>query len=229
MYKKYFKRVLDFLLSLLALIILFPLLIVIAIVIKINLGGPVIFKQQRPGKDGKIFSLYKFRTMRDVVDLSTGKKLTDAERLKLIKEKGEGAVSSDAQRLTKIGSILRALSLDELPELFNILLGQMSIVGPRPLATIYLPYYNEKERHRHDVLPGLTGLAQVNGRNAISWEKRFEYDLEYVKNITFGNDLYIIWRTIVIVFERSDIDQGVAKPESFHVIRQKKLNNKNKL
>lgn len=134
MYKKYVKRILDFTLSLLALIILSPILIIVNILVRINLGSPVIFKQQRPGKDGKIFHMYKFRTMRDAVEVSTGRKLTDDERLKLIKEQGTDAVTSDAQRLTKLGRILRMRSIDELPELVNILIGQMSIVGPRPLV-----------------------------------------------------------------------------------------------
>lgn len=222
-YCRYMKRVLGFLLSLLALIILSPLFLVVTILIRISLGSPVIFKQKRPGKDGKIFTLYKFRTMRDAVD-AEGKKLSDEERLKRIKEEGgENKVSSDAQRLTKLGSALRALSIDELPELINVLIGNMSIVGPRPLSTIYLPYYNEHEMHRHDVLPGLTGLAQVNGRNAISWVKRFEYDLEYVNTLSFKKDLYIVWRTVAVVFERKNIAQGKERPESFHVVRQREL------
>lgn len=219
-YRRFLKRPMDIILSLIAIIVLSPVMLMVAILVRIKLGSPVIFKQQRPGKDGKIFVLYKFRTMRNAID-ADGKKLTDEERLKMLREDSEAAVSTDAQRLTKLGSMLRTLSLDELPELVNILKGEMSIVGPRPLSTIYLPYYNEKENHRHDVLPGLTGLAQVNGRNAISWEKRFEYDLEYVNNISFKKDLYIIWRTVAAVFERSNIAQGEERPEAFHVVRQR--------
>ena len=219
-YSRFFKRPMDIVLSLIALIVLSPIMLMIAILVKINLGSPVIFKQQRPGKDGKIFVLYKFRTMCDAVD-ADGKRLTDEERLKMLREGGETAVSTDTQRLTKLGSMLRTFSLDELPELVNILKGEMSIVGPRPLSTIYLSYYNEMENHRHDVLPGLTGLAQVNGRNAISWEKRFEYDLEYVNNISFKRDLYIVWRTVAVVFERSNIARREKRPEAFHVVRQR--------
>lgn len=223
MYRKFLKRALDIILSFLAIVILSPVLIVVAIAVRINLGSPIIFKQERPGKHGKIFLLYKFRTMKDPQNRLTGEKLTDEKRLLLIKEQGENAVTSDDERLTKFGKFLRALSLDELPELFNILIGDMSIVGPRPLAVIYLPYYSEEENHRHDVAPGLTGLAQVNGRNAISWEKRFAYDIEYVQKITFLKDLHIIFRTIAVVFERSDIAQGEERPEAFHIVRQRQL------
>ena len=221
MYKNCLKRALDFTLSFCAIIVLSPLLLILIIMVRVNLGSPIFFKQQRPGKDEKIFYMIKFRTMKDAVDLATGNKLTDEERLNLIKDKGEGAVTSDAERLTKFGSMLRKLSLDELPELFNILRGDMAIVGPRPLAVIYIPYYNEKERHRHDVRPGLTGLAQVSGRNAISWKKRFEYDLEYVNHITFRGDMSILFRTLVVVFKHSDIAQGEEKPVSFHIERQR--------
>ncbi len=222
-YEKYIKRLIDFLLSLIALIVLLPIFAVVAIAIRINLGSPIIFKQQRPGKNGAVFNMYKFRTMRDAVEISTGRKLTDSERLAIIKDKGEGAVTSDAQRLTKLGRFLRALSIDELPELFNILKGDMSIVGPRPLAVIYLPYYNELEMHRHDVLPGLTGWAQVNGRNAISWEKRFEYDIEYVQKVSFLMDIKIIFKTIAVVFKRSGVAQGEERPEAFNIVRQREL------
>lgn len=223
-YEKYIKRLLDILCSGCALIILLPVFFLLAILVRINLGSPVFFKQQRPGKDEKIFEMIKFRTMKDPVEIATGKKLTDKERLELIKEKGENAVTSDAERLTKFGSMMRKLSLDELPELINILKGDMSIVGPRPLAVIYLSYYNEEEKHRHDVRPGLTGLAQVNGRNAILWKKRFEYDLNYVKHITFLRDVYIIWRTIAVVFEHTDIAQGKDRPVPFNVERQREWN-----
>ncbi len=220
-YARYIKRLIDFMLSLMAIIVLSPVLLIAAIIIRIDLGSPIIFKQERPGKNEKIFSMYKFRTMRDAVDITTGKKLNDVERLQLIAEKGEDAVTTDAERLTKVGRILRATSIDELPELFNILRGDMSIIGPRPLVALYLPYYTERERHRHDVRPGLTGLAQVNGRNAISWSKRFEYDVEYVENVSFLNDVKIILKTISVVFKHSDVAQGEERPESFNVVRQR--------
>ncbi len=187
MYKKYLKRVMDFLLSLIALIILSPVLIVLAILVRIKLGRPVLFKQERPGKNEKIFQLYKFRTMTD-------------ERNK------EGEVLSDEVRLTSFGKRLRTTSLDELPELFNILKGDMSIIGPRPLLVKYLPRYNEQQRRRHEVRPGLSGLAQVNGRNAISWEDKFRYDLEYVDNVTFLGDWKIILQTVWSVLKREGIN-----------------------
>lgn len=205
MYRKYIKRLLDFILSLLALIILSPVLLVIFILVRIKLGKPVIFKQERPGKDEKIFTLYKFRTMTDEKD-----------------EKGN--LLPDEKRLTKFGNILRKTSLDELPELVNILKGDMSIIGPRPLAVVYLPYYNDQEKHRHDVRPGLTGLAQVNGRNTLIWEDRFKYDLEYINNITFLNDCKIIIKTIRKVFKEEGIEvRGTGKNVDFNVYRQKQL------
>lgn len=204
MYAKYFKRILDFLLSLIALIVLSPILIIIAILVRVKLGSPVIFKQQRPGKNEKIFTLYKFRSMTD-------------------KRDENGNLLPDSERLTKFGKALRSTSLDELPELFNILKGDMAIVGPRPLAIQYLPYYTEKERHRHDVRPGLTGLAQINGRNCLDWEKRFEFDTEYVRNITFMGDLKIIFKTILKVFKHEDIVvRGQGKTIDFDKYRKKK-------
>lgn len=204
MYVKYFKRILDFLLSLIALIVLSPILIIIAILVRVKLGSPVIFKQQRPGKNEKIFTLYKFRSMTDKRDKN-------------------GNLLPDSERLTKFGKALRSTSLDELPELFNILKGDMAIVGPRPLAIQYLPYYTEKERHRHDVRPGLTGLAQINGRNCLEWEKRFEFDTEYVRNITFMGDLKIIFKTILKVFKHEDIVvRGQGKTIDFDKYRKKK-------
>lgn len=188
MYKKYIKRFLDIVISLTALILLSPIMIIVAILVRIKLGSPVIFKQERPGKDEKIFKLYKFRSMSDKKD-ENGKLLPDSERL------------------TKFGKILRATSLDELPELVNILKGEMSLVGPRPLLVDYLELYDEKQKHRHDVRPGLTGLAQVNGRNSTTWKKRFEDDLEYIENITFINDLKIFLKTFVKVFKREGITQ----------------------
>ena len=197
MYAKYFKRMLDFILSLIALIILSPILLIVAILVRIKLGSPIIFKQQRPGKDEKIFTLYKFRTMTDNKDEN-------------------GNLLPDSERLTKFGKFLRSTSLDELPELINILKGDMAIVGPRPLLVEYLPYYTEEEKHRHDVRPGLTGLAQVNGRNSISWEEKFNDDLKYIKKITFIGDIKIILKTIGKVFKREGISQkGNATMEKF--------------
>lgn len=186
MYAKYIKRILDFILSLIALIVLSPVLLVVAILVRIKLGSPIIFKQQRPGKDEKIFTLYKFRTMTDKKD-----------------EKGN--LLPDSERLTKFGKVLRSTSLDELPELVNILKGDMSIVGPRPLLVKYLPYYTEEERHRHDVRPGLTGLAQVSGRNTISWKEKFDKDIEYVNNISFFNDCSVIIKTVIAVFKHDGV------------------------
>lgn len=187
-YGNYLKRPLDFILSLIGIIILSPLMLIIAILVRINLGSPVIFKQKRPGLNEKIFTLYKFRTMTDERD-----------------ENGE--LLPNHLRLTKFGKILRSTSLDELPELFNILKGDMSIVGPRPLLIEYIPLYNEQQRRRHEIRPGLTGWAQVNGRNAISWEEKFEYDVWYVDNYNFTLDLKIILKTIFKVFKREGINQ----------------------
>ncbi len=197
MYAKYIKRILDFILSLIALIVLSPVLLVVAILVRIKLGSPIIFKQQRPGKDEKIFTLYKFRTMTD-------------------KKDENGNLLPDSERLTKFGKVLRSTSLDELPELVNILKGDMSIVGPRPLLVEYLPYYTEEEKHRHDVRPGLTGLAQVSGRNSLSWEEKFNDDLQYIKHITFFEDMKIIFMTVAKVFKREGIAQeGNATMEKF--------------
>jgi undecaprenyl phosphate N,N'-diacetylbacillosamine 1-phosphate transferase len=186
MYKQYFKRLMDFILSLIAIIVLSPVFIIVALLVRIKLGSPVLYSRQRPGKDEKFFTIYKFRTMIDARDKN-------------------GEPLPDSQRLTKFGRMLRSTSLDELPELFNILKGDMSLVGPRPLARNYLPYYNAEQRRRHTVLPGLTGLAQINGRNAIMWEERFAYDIEYVDNITFLKDLQIILATIKKVLTRRDV------------------------
>jgi undecaprenyl phosphate N,N'-diacetylbacillosamine 1-phosphate transferase len=189
MYAKYIKRILDLILSLMALILLMPLMIIIGILVRINLGSPIIFKQKRPGKNEKTFTLYKFRTMTDKRDI-------------------DGNLLPDEYRLTKFGKFLRSTSLDELPELINIIKGDMAIVGPRPLLVEYLPYYTEEEKHRHDVRPGLTGLAQVNGRNAISWEEKLKYDTEYIKKISFYSDLKIIFKTIKKTIKREDILMG---------------------
>lgn len=187
-YKRFIKRPMDIVLSLLAIIILSPVLLIVALLVRVKLGSPVIFKQKRPGLNEKIFKLYKFRTMTDEKD-----------------ENGE--LQPNHIRLTKLGRILRATSLDELPELFNILKGDMSIIGPRPLLIEYLPLYNEKQKHRHDVRPGLSGLAQVNGRNAISWDEKFDYDIEYVENLTFLLDLKIILKTFFKVLKREGINR----------------------
>lgn len=189
MYEKYVKRFFDILISLVTLILLSPVLLVTAVLVKVKLGSPVIFHQERPGYHEKIFKLCKFRTMTDARD-----------------EKGE--LLPDEQRLTRFGKTLRATSLDELPELWNILNGDMSLIGPRPLLVRYLPYYTQEERKRHNVRPGLTGLAQVNGRNALGWEERFAYDLEYVNHVSFGMDLKIIFMTVSKVLKRSGTLSG---------------------
>ena len=206
MYRKCIKRLFDIVISLTALIILSPILLVVWILVRVKLGGPAIFTQQRPGKNEKVFKLYKFRSMTNERD-----------------ENGE--LLPDEVRLTKFGKLLRSTSLDELPELFNILKGDMSLIGPRPLLVRYLPWYTEEERHRHDVRPGLTGLAQVNGRNALGWEDRFAYDLEYVNNLTFWMDVKIIGMTVGKVLKRSGTlsgaDQTVA---DFDVYRKEQKN-----
>ena len=191
MYKNFIKRILDIILSFLALVILSPLLILTAFLIRIKLGTPVFFKQLRPGKNEKIFGILKFRTMTDAKDEN-------------------GNLLPDEIRLTRFGQFLRSTSIDELPELLNILNGDMSIVGPRPLLVQYLERYNEEQKHRHDVKPGLTGLAQVNGRNGITWEEKFHYDLEYVKNITFYGDCEIIFQTVMKVFGREGISSATS-------------------
>lgn len=185
-YCRYIKRLLDILLSGCALVALSPVLLMVAILVRTKLGSPVIFCQERPGKDEKIFKMYKFRSMTDERDEN-------------------GNLLPDEVRLTKFGRLLRSTSLDELPELWNIFKGDMSIVGPRPLLVKYLPLYNEEQRHRHDVRPGLTGLAQINGRNGISWEKKFQYDVQYVNEITFWGDMKILILTVTSVFKREGI------------------------
>ena len=194
---KLIKRIMDFLVSALSIIILSPVLIVLAILVRIKLGGPVIFRQERPGLNGKIFKLYKFRTMTDAKDES-------------------GNLLDDEYRLTGFGKKLRATSLDELPELYNILKGDMSIVGPRPLLVKYLPLYSDEQRRRHDVRPGLTGLAQVSGRNAITWTEKFSKDIEYVDNISLGLDISIFFRTIYCVLKKEGINsESAATMEDF--------------
>lgn len=190
-YERYVKRVLDVVLALMALVMLSPLLIVTALLVRIKLGSPIIFHQERPGKAEKIFRLYKFRSMTDARDKN-------------------GDLLPDEMRLTRFGRILRSTSLDELPELWNILRGDMSIVGPRPLLVKYLPLYNEEQKHRHDVRPGLTGWAQVNGRNAISWEEKFRLDVWYVRHISFLVDAKVIFMTVKKVFCRDGISSETS-------------------
>lgn len=193
-YEKYFKRVLDVFCGLAALLVFWWLYIMVAVLVRIKLGSPVLFKQERPGKNEEIFKLYKFRTMTDTRDEN-------------------GNLLPDEVRLTKFGRALRATSLDELPEVFNILKGEMSLVGPRPLTIQYLPYYSEEERHRHDVRPGLSGLAQVNGRNFIDWDHRLAFDVQYVKKITFIGDLRIILQTALKFVKKEDIAVDTNKVE----------------
>lgn len=195
MYRRFFKRFLDFILSLTAIIILSPVYIIVALLVRTKLGSPVIFTQERPGKDEKIFRMYKFRTMTD-------------------ERNEEGNLLPDDVRLTSFGKKLRSTSLDELPELFNILKGDMSIVGPRPQLVKDMIFMTEEQRKRHTVRQGLTGWAQVNGRNAISWEDKINYDLQYVKNITFINDVKIIILTLVKVLKKEDIStEGMETAE----------------
>lgn len=215
-YAKYVKRCLDFLLSLCGIIILSPVLLILALLVRVKLGSPVLFKQERPGKNEKIFTLCKFRTMTDKRD-----------------EKGE--LLPDAVRLTRFGRILRATSLDELPELFNILKGDMSIIGPRPLLVSYLPYYSEREKKRHSVRPGLTGLAQVSGRNFIDWDRRLEKDVEYVEHLSPGMDMKVLAMTVQTVFgqvfgRREEVAEDTNAVEgNFAQIRQKRLAETGKL
>lgn len=191
MYQSFIKRGLDIVLSFIALLLLSPVLIIASILVRLKLGSPVLFRQQRPGKNGEIFCIYKFRTMTDEKDEN-------------------GNLLPDEIRLTKFGQFLRSTSIDELPELLNILKGDMSIVGPRPLLVQYLDRYTEEQKHRHDVRPGLTGLAQINGRNGITWEEKFNYDLAYVRNVTFLVDCKIILKTVTKVLERKGISSATS-------------------
>lgn len=197
MYKHFFKRLLDIVYSLGFILCFWWVYIIVAILVKKKLGSPVLFKQQRPGLNGKVFTMYKFRSMTDAKDK-------------------DGKLLSDEERLPRFGQLLRATSLDEIPEFFNILKGDMSLVGPRPLLVQYLERYNERQARRHEVRPGITGWAQVNGRNAISWEQKFEYDVEYVEKCSFLLDIKIIFMTIKKIFIREGISQeGNVTMEEF--------------
>lgn len=208
-YVKYIKRLLDIFCALAAIIVFCWLYAIIAILVRVKLGSPIIFKQARPGKNEKIFNLYKFRTMTDAKDEN-------------------GILLPDDVRLTRFGKLLRSTSLDELPEAFNILKGDMSVIGPRPLLVEYLPYYNKEEKHRHDVRPGLSGWAQVNGRNSVCWEQRFRFDCEYVEKISFGFDVKIIWSSVVLALKRSDVSENTRVTEgNFADIRKKEIEDKN--
>lgn len=192
LYERFFKRALDIFCSLMALLVFWWLYVIVAILVRVKLGSPVLFTQERPGKDEKIFKLYKFRTMTDARDEN-------------------GRLLPDDVRLTKFGKLLRSTSLDELPEVFNILKGDMSIIGPRPLLVKYLPLYNEEQKRRHEVRPGLSGYAQVNGRNSVSWEEKFRMDVEYVDHVTFVGDVKIILGTVLKAFvKREGINSETA-------------------
>lgn len=192
LYERFFKRTLDIFCSLMALLVFGWLYVIVAILVRVKLGSPVLFTQDRPGKDEKIFKLYKFRTMTDARDKN-------------------GNLLPDDVRLTKFGKLLRSTSLDELPEVFNILKGDMSIIGPRPLLVKYLPLYNEEQKRRHEVRPGLSGYAQVNGRNSVSWEEKFRMDVEYVDHVTFVGDVKIILGTVLKAFvKREGINSETA-------------------
>ena len=196
LYNKYIKRILDILISLTFIVLFSWLYLILVILVRIKLGSPILFCQKRPGYNEKIFTLYKFRTMTDKRD-----------------EKGN--LLPDSERLTKFGSMLRSTSLDELPEMFNILKGDMSLIGPRPLLVEYLPYYTEEERLRHSVRPGLTGLAQVSGRNYLAWDKRLARDVEYVNHISFIMDVRIIIKTIMVVFKKEDVSVDTNVVEGY--------------
>lgn len=211
-YAKYVKRILDFLLSLCGIIVLSPVLLILSVLVRVKLGSPILFKQERPGRNEKIFTLCKFRTMTDEKD-------------------AEGNLLPDSVRLTRFGKFLRATSLDELPELFNILKGDMSIIGPRPLLVSYLPYYSEREKKRHSIRPGLTGLAQVSGRNFIDWDKRLEKDVEYVENLSFRMDMKVLKMTVQTVLGHQDevAEDTNAVEGNFAKIREKRLQETGKL
>ncbi len=191
LYEKYFKRLLDLICAFLALLVFWWLYLIVAVLVRIKLGSPVLFAQERPGKNEKIFKLYKFRTMTDAKDES-------------------GELLPDEVRLTKFGKMLRATSLDELPEVFNIIKGDMSIIGPRPLLVKYLPYYSEEQHRRHDVRPGLSGYAQAHGRNGVSWDEKFRMDVKYVEHITFTGDVKIILDTVLSVIKKEGISSATS-------------------
>ena len=205
MYRKFFKRVFDIIISLIFILCFWWLYIVIAILVKVKLGSPILFKQDRPGLNEKIFKMYKFRTMTDEKDK-------------------DGNLLPDTDRLTKFGKFLRSTSLDEIPELWNVLKGEMSLVGPRPLLIEYLGFYTIEENKRHNVKPGITGWAQINGRNALSWEEKFKYDIEYVNRVSFFFDLKIIFYTIKKVMKKEDISdfKNENKEERFDDYRREK-------
>lgn len=211
-YARYIKRIVDIIISLLVIIFFCWLYLILAILVRVKLGSPILFKQARPGKDEKIFNLYKFRTMTD-------------------KRDAEGKLLPDKDRLTKFGNFLRKSSLDELPEFINILKGDMSFIGPRPLLVEYLPYYTEREKLRHTVRPGLTGLAQVSGRNTVDWDTRFEIDAQYVENLNFLMDLKVIGLTFKTVFGHTDqVAEDTNKVEgNFAQIRKERLEKTGKL
>lgn len=204
-YRKAGKRLLDLILSSAAIVVLSPVLLVLAVLVRIKLGSPVLFRQERPGKDERIFTLCKFRTMTDGRD-------------------GDGKLLPDSVRLTRFGRILRSTSLDELPELFNIWKGDMSLIGPRPLLVSYLPWYTERERLRHTVRPGLTGLAQVSGRNYLDWDRRLAKDVEYVEHLSLAMDLKVLWMTVSVVFKRDEVaeDTSVSEGNLAEIRRRKK-------
>lgn len=205
MYQKCIKRLLDIVLSLFILILLSPVFLILAVLVRVKLGSPVLFLQERPGLHEKIFILYKFRTMTDARD-------------------AEGNLLPDKDRLTSFGKFLRASSLDELPEFLNILKGDMSFIGPRPLLVSYLPYYTKEETLRHTVRPGLTGLAQVSGRNFLDWDRRLEKDVEYVKGLSLGMDLRVLMLTVKTVLGRSDVAEDTNRAEgNFAQIRKERL------
>lgn len=209
-YKKYIKRPMDFILSLCAIIVLAPVLLIISILVRIKLDSPVLFKQKRPGLNEKIFTLYKFRTMTDERD-------------------GDGELLSDSIRLTKFGGFLRSTSLDELPELFNIIKGDMSVIGPRPQLVRDMVYMTPEQRRRHDIRPGLSGWAQINGRNAIKWENKLNYDLEYLDKVSFWFDVKIVLITIKKIFKTESISyEGMATAEDLgdYLLRTRKMNQK---
>ena len=205
-YAKFIKRLLDIIVSLTFIILFFWLYLILALLVRIKLGSPILFKQKRPGRDEKIFNMYKFRTMTDERD-------------------SDGNLLPDSDRLTTFGRFLRKTSLDELPEMFCILKGDMSFIGPRPLLVEYLPYYTEREKLRHTVRPGLTGLAQANGRNTVDWDRRFEYDVNYVENLSFLMDVRVIFLTLKTVFGHTDqvADDTNRVEGNFAKIRQERL------